>query len=134
MKREKKYRAISLDTFEWECGYLVMSPDKELANICNQKGCNLIQMNAVNPETICEYTGLKDKNGKEIYEWDIVEFLWKPLEDMDGKLEKVQCQIVWSKQGAWCLKWKDGYENGARLTPEKYTVIGNIHENKDLLK
>lgn len=81
---------------------------------------------------IMRFTGLLDKSGKEIYEGDVVEFLYKNPESQE-KLAPVSCEVVWSDEGAWALKWPDGYINGARLQPKKYTVIGNIHENPKLL-
>lgn len=85
---------------------------------------------------LIEYTGLKDKTGAEIYDGDLVEFLYKHPEDQFAKLEPVICQIYWHPEGAWCLKWFDKNKtlNGARLNPSKYTVVGNIYQNKDLVK
>lgn len=90
---------------------------------------------------IMQYTGLKDKNGKEIYEGDI--------DSDDHNNLSVICYI--EKYGAYCavpleLYLHEDYENEVvyeygydcyfhNCTPEKYlNIIGNIYENPELLE
>lgn len=86
------------------------------------KGCNELDGWEVDPDTVGQFTGLPDKNGKDIYEHDIV--TWT---DSDGNH---RIDVV---------KWVNG---GLCLCNRQYTVgnygglevIGNIHDNPELLK
>lgn len=78
---------------------------------------------------IMQYTGLKDKNGKEIYEGDIVRY----LDEIDGETELlgyVEWERVW-----WSVNIHPSFlrENDIMDEDINYEVIGNIYENKDIV-
>lgn len=72
---------------------------------------------------VMQYTGLKDKNGKEIYEGDIVEM--DPREFGASRPRNLQ-QVTWG-DGRWDIWSSSDLKNWCE-------VIGNIYENPELLK
>lgn len=77
-----------------------------------------------NKTALMQYTGLKDKNGREIYEGDI---LFCEAENYKGK--------VWFNRGGFMTDC-EGFGNHfvAETNTEDLEIIGNIYENPDLLK
>ena len=76
---------------------------------------------------LMQYTGLKDKNGKEIYEGDIIK-----TKIFNGKYENAE--VYWNVN-AWCIRTKKE-TTGLFVTKGEYGVeiIGNIYENQELLE
>ena len=79
---------------------------------------------------VCQFTGLKDKNGKEIYEEDIIKGFGK------GKncVTYVNLEVVYyDEEGCWCIKYDEDNYNYLYLM-KHYEVIGNKFKNPELLK
>lgn len=75
---------------------------------------------------LMQYTGLNDKNGKEIYEGDI-------FKDADGSLFKVSYDVEELIYIVNCIG-EDYSWNISRFKTDEFEVIGNIYENPELLK
>lgn len=116
--------------------------DKDLKSMCYEPICDagLINAQFVKPEDsptiIMQYTELKDKNGKEIYEDDILRvFVVKSAGYLILK--------VWYLAPEWGLSlYKDGKPKGYFQMSnwgygkdvDDFEVIGNIYENPELLE
>lgn len=84
-------------------------------------------------QCIEQYTGLKDKNGQEIYEGDIVMLLNYHIE-LNGIMECLKTDIQWDNENACFILGVSKFGSKLLLqNTEGYIVIGNIHENPKLL-
>ena len=127
MNREIKFRARNNKCWIY-CGAIING-----WAILNENG----GMAKINPETIGQYTGLKDKNGKEIYEGDIIRLEGVDDREIGSTWEHIG-KIVY-KRGAFFVCYFDYYADGDEelicdAQVEFGTVIGNIYENKNLLE
>jgi len=117
--------------------YRIRMPDKSIATrilpINELRGGNLIAFLDADILSCDEYTGLHDKNGKEFYEGDKLQF---NAEDEDN----IWIEIVkWSDEMlCWCLY--DDKEDNSPIEPlsdqigADFEVIGNIYETPELIK
>lgn len=150
--REIKFRGKELGTGQWVYGNLVKLADGQVCIIPQNIIGDSIPQYSVDPETVGQYTGIKDKNGKEIYEGNTVlitgeqeldfglSFLWnekaivKWSEDECGfyldvinKREVSICQDGYFTVDTFPLrKWEE------EEWPIEYEVVGNVWESAGL--
>lgn len=131
MNRENLFKAKREDNGEWVEGQYVYitnpltedgKPIKHL--ICN--GTNIFN-DLIDSDTLCQYTGLTDKNGKKIWENDILRI------DENAKL-----MVSWHHfKASWVLSkkgWMYNHFFGESVEPEDVEAVGNIFDNADLLE
>ena len=127
--REILFKAKRLDNGEWVEGYYVYCRKRHYILPVLNKAIGFDEREdewiEIDPDTICQYTGLTDKNGKKIWENDIVsdgERLW---------------QVHYYKHFAmYMLKGinHNGGSNGMNTNLTECKVVGNIFDNPELLE
>ena len=128
------FRAKRIDNGGWVTGYIARygHTGKEKYYIIPSYASDLYAIE-VDPSTICRCTGLKDNNGKLIWENDIVGF-WDTYSTENGQSE-MDCigKVVWDDETI-------SFQVTNRLSSESYevldecSVIGNIFDNPELLE
>lgn len=122
--RTIKFRGQKISNGVWVYGSLVSSDALNTAIYFQVGNGSIKQMEwvYVNPDTVGQFTGLLDKNGKEIYEGDVVRHI-----DRNYSVDFYN--------GAFCLVDDLGviHEDVANVMRSS-TIIGNIHDNPDLTK
>ena len=123
------FRAKRIDNGEWISGYLYGIWERKyiLWGIIN----DIPNMTEVDTSTFCQCTGLKDKNGKLIWENDI---MVAHLDDSFPE-DATYTRVVWDNNG-FCTK-EQGSEDISPLDKfdqEHYEVCGNIFDNMELLE
>ncbi|EAE6298049.1 hypothetical protein BFE06_08180 [Listeria monocytogenes] len=138
--REIEFRAKRIDNGEWIYGNLIPFEDSATFIFADErKGASALtyahfiinNMHAIDEKTVDQYTGLKDKNGKKIFEGDIV---------INSKGQIGYIAFLVQEAGFVVVLKNSDYRLGHRNTNECYEkathhkVIGNMHENLDLLE
>lgn len=130
--REIKFRGKCLDNREWVYGGIIFIDGGKPHIFCNHGAVE------VDPATVGQYTELKDKNGKEIYEGDIINWLMHRM-DRTGYIEEGRVEFRTNEQATVVINkfaTKDGRESVRNILNclNDLKVIGNIHNNPELLK
>ena len=147
-------REIKFRTWDYDTNTMVY-PDSELETIfCFDKvGLSVYHSNGkeLGSFEVNQYTGLKDKNGKEVYEGDIIQFVWSEdscwgeagtykgyIKFEKGAFEVVyidrEDKITYADEDGFHEKNKSDYVGSLFSWSDEVEVIGNIYDNPELLE
>lgn len=138
--REVKFRAKRVDNGEWTCGGVIVCDDYCIIDQGHEVfvdeeyehngDTHYFSVAGVmcDEKTIGQFTGLHDKNGKEIYEGDIVL--------QQGYNGKKTPMVVRFEHGSFIVGYHEGSSTKRKpmLLNYQCEVIGNIHDNPNLME
>ena len=132
MNRKIKFRGKRSINNEWVYGNYILIAWRQETFISESYSCTSSHAFEVKPESVGQFTGLHDENGTEIYEKDIVKLFY-------GDKYSIGIVLWNNKIAAWCIKLKGEHSFGSTPIGEMFTsytsvVIGNIHDNPELIK
>lgn len=145
--RKILFKAKRIDNGEWVEGCIVI--DQSRLDIFKYRiqpiESGVLYAPPIDPDTLCQYTGFTDKNGKKIWENDILRYSY----DYDGSPflkdgEEIKYRagaVFWSEwRGSWavCGRGNKKCTNNDvfkyNRNPNRTEVIGNIFDNPELLE
>lgn len=138
--REILFRGKRIDNDEWVYGSFCMDALEQKNGLCVLDGFirlydfdkGKMKMYEVDRETIGQFTGLTDKNGKRIFEGDIVRFAERRIGGEDVSI----VEPVAFDEGGFCTYryFLNNWMRSGNAELEGIEVIGNIHDNPELLE
>ncbi|ENN2663771.1 hypothetical protein AB9N07_003084 [Listeria innocua] len=129
--REIEFRGKRIDNGEWVYGNLMQFEDSATFIFADErKGASTLtyahfiinNMHAIDEKTLGQYTGVKDKNGKKIFEGDIC---WEEHNECYG--------VVKFEEGKFLYVWENIAEDLWEVA-DSIEIYGNIHENPELME
>ena len=129
MTREIKFRGKRLDNGEWITGSETYIHDGDGVWLSDET----TDVVKVDPETVGQFTGLEDKNGKNVYEGDILGSEGRVIGWVKGGVRGYCYDVVYINHPAGESDWPL-YSTVKYDYPEQIEVIGNIHDNPEILE
>lgn len=138
--REILFRGKRIDNGEWVEGSLITEYYKNHGVVMISPSED--ETYKVDPDTIGQYTGLTDRNGKKVFEGDIVHYIYDGGKENGWKADQNSI-IKWDFSGFYMdgifgsnkYACRSGWlENIACNGGKFFEVIGNIHDNQELLE
>ena len=119
-KRDREYG----DGWVYGVPYIDYEGDTIMKSDCGER--------VVYRATVGQYTGLKDRNGKPIFEGDVLRFYSDYLNECTGS----PCQVCYGEFNCSCCDGVYGwyFKDGDIRFHKDYEVIGNIHDNPELME
>lgn len=118
----REYRT-SYKNNDWVYGLVTEMYDDRFPNLpATMRNTDGVSNIDVDYKSIGQYIGLTDKNGKKIFEGDIVKY----KNCSPCKIAYIDSQFV--------MMWKNFYRNFEQVYDDEIEVIGNIHDNPELLE
>lgn len=131
--REILFRGKRVDDVTWIEGFLFSTKDHTYIAYQNQFDDDLFLSPKeifieVDPKTVCQYTGLTDKNGRKIFEGDILSAY---LDDQHPE-DITYVQITWDGF-SWCMRESTEDDVMSEYDCNTFEVCGNIFDNPELI-
>ena len=136
--REILFRGKRIDNREWTEGSLLkVSLNGKTAHlifgddfIFINKDVKALNHALVDPATVGQYTGLTDKNGKKIFEGDILKIIYLCQKPVIAVAEFTDAKFT----ARYTRNGKEHIDNLTATASSLYEIIGNIHDNSELVK
>lgn len=127
------FRAKRINNGEWAVGNLIIDESRGNEYQYRIQPVKSAQFYAypIDPSTICQCTGLKDKNGNMVFENDIMS---AHLDDCFPE-DITYARVIWGDTG-YCLREKDSMDIQPleEIDMEYFTACGNVFDNPELLE